>query len=86
MQPGDAYAFPHRKAFCLGTEFFDRSHNLVAGNQRRFFRRKFALNYVQVGAANATQFHAHEHFSKARFWPFHILKSKGICFDLAGRA
>ena len=55
MQPGDAYAFPYGKAFCLGTEFFDRSHNLVAGNQRRFFRRKFALDHVQVGAANATQ-------------------------------
>jgi hypothetical protein len=86
VQPGNPDTLPHRKAFRLRAEFFDRSDYLVARNQRRFYRRKFTLDHVQVSAANAAYLHAHEHFSRPWFGPVHILKPERICIDPAGRA
>src|SRR5439155_12016976 len=63
MKPGNANAVADLEAPCVLPLPLDNTHDLVARNHRRFARRQFSFDHVQVGPAHAAGAHTHEHFT-----------------------
>jgi hypothetical protein len=45
----------------------DRAHNLMTRDEVRLWMRQFAIDDMQIGAANAACLHPNKHLSLARF-------------------
>jgi hypothetical protein len=68
VKPRDADTRADLKTCCAVAKFFDHSDDLMSRNYGRFAGWKFALDYMQIGSANAAHLHADEHFALARPW------------------
>jgi hypothetical protein len=62
-------------------DFFDHSYDLVPRDYRRLFGRQFALDHVQIGAANTAHLHAYENFAFAGLRDGSIREIKRVGFD-----
>src|SRR6185369_13800352 len=60
------------------TDFFDSSDNLVTENQRQLRIGQFAIDHVEVSAANGAGADPHEQLSPARLRPWHIAQLQGL--------
>src|SRR5581483_1173144 len=65
-EPRDAHAGAVWKI--VAGAIHDLAHNLVTGNEAQLFRRKFAFDDMQVGAAHPTRSHAQQHVAGANTW------------------
>src|SRR5207249_3117118 len=51
-QPWNADPVALAKLFYIASDFFDTSHDFVSGNQRQLRLRQFAIDNVEIGAAD----------------------------------
>lgn len=58
-EPGNAHARPDRNCLNPTTHRVNYPDNFVPGDQRKFRIGEFAIDDVQIGAANRTGFHTH---------------------------
>src|SRR5579883_2714762 len=65
VQPGDSDARSFFEAASVRPIFLDHADDLMAGNHGRLARRQFALDNVQVRAANSAGVNANENFTTA---------------------
>src|SRR5712672_3014793 len=84
IQPGNAYAGSFGKPARILPSFLDNAHDLMSRNHRRFARRQFAFNNMQIRAANAAAAHAYQNLTGGRFRLLDIGKLEGIRFDGSG--
>jgi hypothetical protein len=54
------------------SQLFHATDDFMAGDEWQFRRRKFTINYMEVGPANGAGTHAHEELAGLRFrlWQF----------------
>ncbi len=81
MEPGYANAGASRKFVSAGAERFNGAYNLVAWNYGRSAWWEFALDDVQIRAADAAVTDANEHFSGRWLWDGNVDKRQWIGFD-----
>ena len=67
-EPRDADTLARAEAFDAVAELLDAADDFVAGHERQFRMRKFAIHDVQIGAANGARSDAYQHLSRAGLW------------------
>src|SRR5208337_717927 len=77
--PRDAYASSNRELSCGA--FDDFSDDLVARNQLLAARSKFALDDMQIGAADTTGTHLQENMSRFRFRTWNVSNLKRMLLN-----
>src|SRR3982074_2211310 len=75
-EPGNANAIANRKFFDVAAELCDATDNLVPEDQRQFRIRQFAIDDMQIGAANRAGGNAHKQLASRRLGLWNIAQSQ----------
>ncbi len=86
VQPGDANAVADPKPPRVLSSLLDNTHDLMPRNHRRFARRQFSFNHMQISSAHAAGAHTHEHFTALRLRHRNVRIFQWIRFNCGRRA
>src|SRR5690242_11615913 len=86
VQPGDTNSRSERVTIGTFPEILNGADYLMSRNDRRFARRQFTFDDVQIRPAHAASSYTDQDFASTRLRHGHIRELEWICFDSRGRA